>query len=105
VLVVDDFSLKIVATLLHTDILRQHGVTLVLAIRKDREAITDAPVVYFVRATHDNASAMVKDLEGGLYKEVCSCLRVCIGTGTLLGRIRHYLSCAATGLCKGAGTH
>lgn len=72
VLVVDDFSLKIVATLLHTDVLRQHGVTLVLAISKDREAITDAPVVYFVRASQENAGAIVRDLEGGLYKEVCS---------------------------------
>eukprot|EP00892_Ulva_mutabilis_P002998 jgi/Ulvmu1/1269/UM109_0067.1 len=76
VLVVDDFSLKIVATLLHTDVLRQHGVTLVLAINKDREAITDAPVVYFVCAVQDNAVAIVKDLEGGLYKEVRPHLRV-----------------------------
>lgn len=70
VLVVDAFSLKIVATLLHTDALRQHGVTLVLAIDKEREAIADAPVVYFIRAQQDNAAAIVKDLEGGLYKEV-----------------------------------
>lgn len=71
VLVVDSFSLKIVATLLHTDVLRQHGVTLVLAVDKDREAITDAPVVYFVRALPENCVAIVKDLEAGLYKEVC----------------------------------
>lgn len=71
VLVIDDFSLKVVATLLHTDVLRQHGVTLVLSIDKAREAITDAPVVYLLRATTANADAVVKDLESGLYKEVC----------------------------------
>lgn len=70
VLVIDEFSLKVVATLLHTDALRQHGVTLVLSIDKAREPITDAPVVYLVRATPDNADSMIKDLEGGLYKEV-----------------------------------
>ena len=69
-LVIDDASLKIVATLLHTEALRQHGVTLVLAIDREREAIADAPVVYFVRSTQANAAAIVKDLEGGLYKEV-----------------------------------
>jgi sec1 family domain-containing protein 1 len=70
VLVIDKFSLDIVATLLHTDALRQHGVTLVLSIDKAREPITDAPVVYLVRATSENADAMIKDLESGLYKEV-----------------------------------
>ena len=70
VLVIDAFSLKVVATLLHTDVLRQHGVTLVLSIDKAREAITGAPVVYLVRATSDNADAIIKDLESGLYKEV-----------------------------------
>jgi sec1 family domain-containing protein 1 len=71
VLVIDDYSLKVVATLLHTDVLRQHGVTLVLAIDKAREAITDAPVVYLLQPTMVNADAVVKDLESGLYKEVC----------------------------------
>jgi hypothetical protein len=72
VLVIDDFTLDIVATLMHTELLRQHGVTLVLAIDKDREAITDAPVVYFIRATPENASSIVKDLASGVYREVRS---------------------------------
>lgn len=72
VLVIDDFTLSIVATLLHTEALRQHGVTLVLAIDKDRESIKDAPVVYFIRGTSENAQAIVKDLELGLYREVPS---------------------------------
>ena len=72
-LVIDSFTLDIVATLLHTEALRQHGVTLVLAIDKEREPITDAPVVYFVRATQDNANAIVADLERGLYREVRIC--------------------------------
>jgi hypothetical protein len=70
VLVIDDFTIKVVATLLHTEALRQHGVTLVLAIDKEREAIADAPVVYFVQSTPGIASAIVRDLETGLYKEV-----------------------------------
>jgi hypothetical protein len=68
--VIDAFTLKIVATLLHTDALRSHGVTLVLTIEKERQAIADAPVVYFVRASAENATSIVKDLESGLYKEV-----------------------------------
>jgi hypothetical protein len=70
VLVIDNFTLKVVATLLHTEALRYHGVTLVLAIDKEREAIKDAPVVYFVENTLENANSIVKDLETGLYKEV-----------------------------------
>lgn len=70
VLVIDDASLKIVATLLHTEALRQHGVTLVLAIDREREAIADAPVVYFVRSSQANTAAIVRDLESSLYKEV-----------------------------------
>ena len=79
VLVIDAYTLNIVATLLHTEALRQHGVTLVLSIEKDREAITDAPVVYFVRASSDNADAIVHDLEHGLYREVCRSVCTCAG--------------------------
>lgn len=48
-LVIDEFTLKVVATLLHTEVLRKHGVTLVLTVDKDREAIADAPAVYFLQ--------------------------------------------------------
>jgi Sec1 family len=82
VLVIDAHTLNIVATLLHTEALRQHGVTLVLSIDKEREAITDAPVVYFVRATPENANAIVSDLEHGLYREVrFSCAGCCVVIG------------------------
>lgn len=69
VLIIDQFTLPIVATLLHTEELRRHGVTLVLTIDKDREAITDAPAIYFVQATPDTTSQIVRDVETGLYKE------------------------------------
>lgn len=85
VLVIDDFTLQIVATLLHTEALRQHGVTLVLAINKPREAIADAPVVYFISASPDNVSSIVHDLESGLYKEVCPFFRT--GVPSKLHRI------------------
>ena len=71
VLVIDDYTLKVVATLMHTEALRQHGVTLVLSISKERESITDAPVVYFVRATEEIVEGIVHDVEHGLYREVC----------------------------------
>lgn len=70
VLVIDAYTLNVVATLLHTEILRQHGVTLVLTIEKDRQAIADAPAVYFLKPTPENAAQIVADIESGLYKEV-----------------------------------
>ena len=69
-LVIDQFTLHVVATLLHTEELRRHGVTLVLAIDKDRQTISDTPAVYFVQATTENTLQIVKDVETGLYKEV-----------------------------------
>lgn len=67
VLVYDKYCEKIIAPLLSMSDLRGLGVTLNLLINKEREAIDDIPVVYFVQPTDENIDRIVADMAQGLY--------------------------------------
>ena len=67
VLVVDHFTKGIIAPLLKLADLRKQGVTLVLDLERQREAIPDVPAVYFVQASDSTIQAISKDVAAGLY--------------------------------------
>ena len=67
VLVVDHFTKGIIAPLLKLADLRKQGVTLVLDLERQREAIPDVPAVYFVQASDNTIQAISKDVAAGLY--------------------------------------
>ena len=47
--------------------LRNHGVTLHLSLRSERQSVPDVPAIYFIEATDDNISRIVSDYKAGLY--------------------------------------
>lgn len=67
VLVVDHFTKGIIGPLLKLSDLRKQGVTLVLDLENQREAIPDVPAVYFVQATEATIAAISRDIAAGLY--------------------------------------
>ena len=67
VLVVDRFTKGIVGPLLKLSDLRKQGVTLVLDLENQREAIPDVPAVYFVQATESTIAVISRDVAAGLY--------------------------------------
>ena len=67
VLVVDRFTKGIIGPLLKLSDLRKQGVTLVLDLENQREAIPDVPAVYFVQATETTIAAISRDIAAGLY--------------------------------------
>lgn len=67
VLVVDHFTKGIIGPLLKLSDLRKQGVTLVLDLENQREAIPDVPAVYFVQATEGTIAAVSRDIASGLY--------------------------------------
>lgn len=67
VLVVDRFTKGIIGPLLKLSDLRKQGVTLVLDLENQREAIPDVPAVYFVQATVSTIAAISRDVAAGLY--------------------------------------
>lgn len=67
VLVVDRFTKGIIGPLLKLSDLRKQGVTLVLDLENQREAIPDVPAVYFVQATESTIAVISRDVAAGLY--------------------------------------
>lgn len=67
VLVVDRFTKGIIGPLLKLSDLRKQGVTLVLDLENQREAIPDVPAIYFVQATVSTIAAISRDVAAGLY--------------------------------------
>eukprot|EP01031_Cornospumella_fuschlensis_P048788 gene48788-59738_t len=61
VLIYDQDCRDIISPLLNVGALRQKGVTLHLLLHADREAIPDAPAVYFIRPTEANLKRVVED--------------------------------------------
>eukprot|EP00981_Chlorochromonas_danica_P007329 scaffold1690_cov177-Ochromonas_danica.AAC.6 len=58
----------IISPLLNVGALRQRGVTLHLLIQSEREAVPDAPVVYFIRPTESNVKKIAEDCTKQLYR-------------------------------------
>jgi len=70
VLVYDQDCRDIISPLLNVGALRQKGVTLHMLLHSDREAIPDAPAVYFVRPSLENVKRIAEDCAKGLYRSV-----------------------------------
>lgn len=70
VLVYDQDCRDIISPLMNIGALRQKGVTLHMLLHSDREAVPDAPVVYFVRPTEANVKRITEDCEKQLYRSV-----------------------------------
>jgi hypothetical protein len=68
VLVYDASCRDIISPLMNVGALRQKGVTLHLLIASEREAISDAPAVYFVRPTEENIDRISDDCAKRLYR-------------------------------------
>jgi hypothetical protein len=69
VLVYDSHCADIVAPTLRVGELRACNVTLWLRLEQDRQAVPDAPVVYFVSPSEENVRRIARDLQQGLYGE------------------------------------
>lgn len=67
VLVYDAHCQRILAPLVNTADLRRLGVTLHLLVGQARQRVPDVPAVYFLEPTEENAAAVAKDLQAGLY--------------------------------------
>lgn len=63
--VMDSGAQKILAPLIKVNDLRDHGVTLYLQLKGQRERVPDVPVVYFVEPTTESISLICQVL----YKE------------------------------------
>ena len=60
----------IISPLLNVGGLRSKGVTLHMTLQSDRDAVPDAPAVYFIRPTEDNLKRVVADCSKQLYRAV-----------------------------------
>ncbi len=69
VLVYDSHCADIVAPTLRVGELRACNVTLWLRLEQDRQAVPDAPTVYFVSPSDENVRRIARDLQQGLYGE------------------------------------
>jgi len=68
VLVYDADCRDIISPLMNLGALRQRGVTLHLLLDSKRDAIVDAPAVYFVRPTEANLARITQDCANQLYR-------------------------------------
>lgn len=60
----------IISPLMNIGALRQKGVTLHMLLHSDREAIPDAPAIYFVRPTIENVKRIAEDCSKQLYRSI-----------------------------------
>ena len=67
-LVLDELSKDVLATVLRVQDLRDMGVTLHVQLHSQRPALTDVPAVYFVSPSLNNVRRVAQDLEKGLYE-------------------------------------
>ncbi|KAL6883689.1 hypothetical protein ACP4OV_011103 [Aristida adscensionis] len=67
ILVMDPPCVSLLSPVLRVGDLRRHGVTLTLGIDRPRQAVPDAPAVYFLRPTPANADRVAADAAAGLY--------------------------------------
>jgi len=70
VLVYDKFCKEVIAPLLKVGGLRNHGVSLHIALDTERHPLPDVPAVYFVEPTEDSIKKIVQDLKSNLYESV-----------------------------------
>jgi len=70
VLIYDNDCRDIISPLLNVGELRKKGVTLHMLIQTEREAVPDAPAVYFIRPTEENLKRVVADCAKQLYRSV-----------------------------------
>mmetsp|Transcript_8618 Transcript_8618/g.12859 ORF Transcript_8618/g.12859 Transcript_8618/m.12859 type:complete len:651 (-) Transcript_8618:37-1989(-) len=68
VLVYDQDCRDIISPLMNVGALRSRGVTLHLMLHSDREAIPEAPAVYFVRPNNENIKRIIDDCSNQLYR-------------------------------------
>ncbi|XP_065064402.1 sec1 family domain-containing protein 1-like [Rhopilema esculentum] len=68
VLVYDRFGQDIISPLLTVKELREQGITLHLQLHSDRDAIPEAPAIYFVFPTDENIQRISQDLKNNLYE-------------------------------------
>jgi len=68
VLIYDQDCRDIISPLMNVGTLRSKGVTLHLLLHSEREAVPDAPAVYFVRPTPENIQRIVEDASKQLYR-------------------------------------
>lgn len=69
-LVYDSDGRDIISPLLNIGALRARGVTLHMLINANREAVPDAPAVYFIRPTETNIRRVVEDCSKKLYRAI-----------------------------------
>lgn len=70
VLIYDAEGRDIISPLLNVGGLRQKGVTLHLMLHSEREAVADAPAVYFIKPTEANLKRVAEDCSKQLYRSV-----------------------------------
>jgi len=70
ILIYDQDCRDIISPLMNVGALRQKGVTLHMLLHSEREAIPDAPAVYFVRPTEANIKRISEDCAKQLYRTV-----------------------------------
>ena len=68
VLVYDEDGRDIISPLLNVQSLRNKGVTLHLLLNSEREQISDAPAVYFMKPTENNIKRLIEDCSKRLYR-------------------------------------
>ncbi|KAI0735050.1 Sec1-like protein [Earliella scabrosa] len=68
VLVLDQYTKDVLATVLRVQDLRDVGVTLHVQLHSNRPPLPDVPVVYFVSPNLTNVRRIAQDLEKGLYE-------------------------------------
>lgn len=68
ILVYDNDCRDIISPLLNVGGLRNKGVTLHMLINAEREAVPDAPAVYFIRPNEENLKRVVTDCQKQLYR-------------------------------------
>eukprot|EP01038_Epipyxis_sp_PR26KG_P005707 gene5707-7877_t len=70
VLIYDQDCRDIISPLMNVGALRQKGVTLHMLLHSERDAVPDAPAVYFVRPNEKNIKRIVDDCIKQLYRSV-----------------------------------
>ncbi|KAJ1924815.1 Vesicle trafficking between the ER and Golgi [Tieghemiomyces parasiticus] len=67
ILILDRFAQDMISTLLKVNDLRDSGITVHMALTKERVPISDAPAVYFVQPTEENIQQIAQDISKNLY--------------------------------------
>eukprot|EP00002_Diphylleia_rotans_P032663 TRINITY_DN6876_c0_g1_i1.p1 TRINITY_DN6876_c0_g1~~TRINITY_DN6876_c0_g1_i1.p1 ORF type:complete len:564 (+),score=129.41 TRINITY_DN6876_c0_g1_i1:60-1751(+) len=68
ILIYDRHGRDIISPLMKVGDLRQHGITIHALIDSDRQAVQDAPAIYFVMPTEENIRTIISDIENRLYE-------------------------------------